>query len=65
MRAGLDEIAEVAGLIRDYPEKPPAGQWTWASDAEQAMQYRTWITTGWPRETRGFVNPYGGMAFGR
>lgn len=65
VRAGLDEIPEVAAAIRDYPAKPPAGQWAWASDAERAMQYHGWITTGWPARTHDVANPYGGMAFGR
>ena len=65
VRSGLEEIAEVAAAMRAYPEKPPEGQWAWASDAEQAMQYRAWITTGWPGQTHDFANPYGGMAFGR
>jgi hypothetical protein len=65
VREGLDEIAEVAAAMRDYPDKPPEGQWAWASDAEQAMRYHSWITSGWPRETHDFANSYGGMAFDR
>ena len=55
IRDGLRDIVSVSALIRDYPAKPPAGQWEWAKDAEQAMKYHQSITTGWPK--------YGGMAF--
>ena len=41
--------------MRAYPSPPPKGQWEWAKDADQAMKYHEWITTGWPK--------YGGMAF--
>jgi hypothetical protein len=64
VRDGLREIGEVAAVMRAYPSKPPAGQWEWVRDADQAMQYREWITTGWPKTTHNFANPYGGMAFG-
>ncbi len=63
VREGLDEIIEVAAEIRAYPDKPPAGQWEWAKDADQAMKYHEWITTGWPMTTRDFANPYGGMTW--
>ena len=49
IRDGLRDIATVSALIRDYPAKPPAGQWEWAKDADQAMRYHEWITNGWPR----------------
>ena len=63
VRDGLREIEEVSVAMRAYPVKPPTGQWEWARDASQAMQYHAWITTGWPSATRGFANPYGGVAF--
>jgi hypothetical protein len=63
VREGLREIREVAAAIEGYPAPPPAGQWDWVGDARQARRYAEWITTGWPRETRGFRNPYGGVAF--
>ena len=37
---GLHAIDTVAAAIRTYPSPPPAGQWTWASDADQAIGYR-------------------------
>ena len=63
VREGLAEIRAVAREIQEYPLKPPSGQWTWEEDAEQALQYHQWITTGWPAETRGFRHPYAGLAF--
>lgn len=63
LQEGLREIVDVSAAIRAYPDKPPVGQWNWAADAEQAMRYHDWITTGWPRATRGVPNPYGGLAF--
>jgi len=64
VRESLRDIREVAQAIRDYPEKPAAGQWNWVEDADTAMAYYEWMTTtGWPAETRGFVNPYGGLTF--
>jgi hypothetical protein len=63
-RSGLREIPELARAIRDYPVKPPAGQWDWVTDAETATRYFDQITrTGWPAETRGVRNPYGGVVF--
>ncbi|MDQ2668174.1 MAG: hypothetical protein M3Z05_19560 [Gemmatimonadota bacterium] len=64
IRDGLREIVEVSNAIRARGEKSPHGQWEWAKDAELAMKYHQWITTGWPRETHSYVNPYGGVAFG-
>lgn len=61
--ARVAEIDEVAGGIAEYPVKPPPGQWSWVEDAARARQYQQWITTGWPKETRGYENPYGGLAF--
>ena len=55
VRDGLRDIAAVSALMRNYPAKPPAGQWEWAKDADQAMRYHELITSGWPK--------YGGMAF--
>jgi hypothetical protein len=63
VREGLAEIRRVADEIRAYPAKPAEGQWKWVEDADQALRYHEWITTGWPKETRGFPNPYGGLAF--
>lgn len=56
IRDGLRDIVAVSALMRDYPAKPPAGQWEWAKDADQAMRYHDLITKGWPK--------YGGMKFG-
>ena len=55
IRVGLRDIETVSAAIRGYPAPPPVGQWEWAKDADQAMQYRAWITTGWPK--------YGGLRF--
>jgi hypothetical protein len=55
VREGLAEIADVAPKMRAYPSPPPAGQWDWAKDSEQAMRYHEWITKGWAK--------YGGQAF--
>ena len=63
VRDGLREIVETSAAMRAYPAKPPVGQWEWAKDAEQAMRYHEWITTGWPKSTHGYANPYGGVAF--
>ena len=63
VREGLREIEELDAEIRNYPVKPQSGQWVWEEDAEKAMEYHQWITTGWPAETRGFRNPYAGLAF--
>jgi hypothetical protein len=64
VRKGLAGIQDVARLIRAYPVKPPAGQWDWAKDADQAEKYSNWITRdGFPAETRGFKNPHAGMTF--
>lgn len=63
VRDGLAEIEVVAQAIEEYPTKPPAGQWTWVEDAGRARQYHRWITGGWPAVTRGYRNPYGGLAF--
>ncbi|HKH90635.1 MAG TPA: hypothetical protein VKA54_02465 [Gemmatimonadaceae bacterium] len=55
IRDGLRDIVTVSALIRAYPTPPPAGQWEWAKDADQAMKYREWITGGWAK--------YGGVRF--
>ena len=47
IRDGLRDIVTVSTLIRDYPTKPPVGQWEWAKDAEQAMKYRERILKEW------------------
>lgn len=60
----LSEIQEVAGLIQNYPEKPPVGQWKWINDAEKAMRYYERITQGtWPAETSGFGTGLNGVVF--
>jgi hypothetical protein len=62
----LDEIPDLARAIRDYPVKPPAGQWNWIEDADAATAYYERITTsGWPKETHGVANPYAGLKFPR
>lgn len=64
VRAALNDIPELARAIREYPVKPATGgQWNWVEDADEAMRYYNWITTGWPKDTRGFPNPYAGMTF--
>jgi len=63
VREGLAEMRAVAREIESYPVKPAVGQWNWVEDAEKAMEYHRWITTGWPMETSGTRNPYGGLAF--
>jgi hypothetical protein len=64
LRAALDELPVIAREIREYPVKPPVGQWNWLDDAEMAMQYYEQITrTGWPAETHGAANPYAGLTF--
>jgi hypothetical protein len=65
VRWALKEIPELARAIREYPVKPAAGgQWNWVDDADEAMRYYDWIVrTGWPKETRGFPNPYAGLTF--
>jgi acetyl esterase/lipase len=63
-REALTEIPALAREIRDYPVKPPVGQWNWAADADAAMRYYDAIVrTGWPRETHGVVNAYAGLTF--
>lgn len=66
VREALDDIPGVARAIRDYPAKPAAGQWNWVEDADAAIRYYELITAaGWPKETRGVPNPYGGLTFPR
>ncbi len=60
-QAGLNEIKMVVPRIRDYPRKPPAGQWDWRKDADTAERYYNWIVRdGWPMKTGLGTNPYGG-----
>jgi hypothetical protein len=59
----LNEIKEVAALMRAYPVKPATGQWDWKRDPNDAEQYFNWIVNGWPAQTRNQSNPYGGMKF--
>jgi hypothetical protein len=64
VRSALKQIPELARSIREYPAKPATGgQWNWVDDADEAMRYHEWITRGWPKETRGFPNPYAGLTF--
>lgn len=64
MREALEQLPSAAREIETYPHPVPAGQWNWREDAVQAMWYYTTITeTGWPAETGGYENPYGGMVF--
>jgi hypothetical protein len=64
VREGLKEMNEVADEIKDYPVMPPAGQWNWIEDADMAKRYYNWIVNeGWPRQTRGYDNPYGNLKF--
>lgn len=63
-RQGLAEIRQVAKLIREYPVKPPVGQWNWTKDADNAERYFNWIVRdGWPARTRDIANPAAGMKF--
>jgi len=63
--AALKQIPDLARTIREYPVKPATGgQWNWVEDADEAMRYYDWIVkSGWPKETRGFPNPYAGLTF--
>ncbi len=61
----IDEIPDLARAIREYPVKPPAGQWTWVEDADAAMRFHQQITGGWPAQTHGVANPYAGVKFPR
>ncbi len=64
VREALAEIPVIAQQIQDYPARPPVGQWNWTEDATAARRYFEQITrTGWPKQTRGITNPYGGMTF--
>jgi hypothetical protein len=64
VRQALDEIPDLARAIREYPAKPPAGQWNWVGDADAAIRYHEQIThTGWPKESHGVPNPYAGVTF--
>ncbi|MCC5830459.1 MAG: hypothetical protein JJU36_13520 [Phycisphaeraceae bacterium] len=63
-RQGLLRMKQVAQEIRDYPIKPPTGQWEWISDAQTADRYWRWIVEeGWPERTRGFETGMGGKTF--
>jgi hypothetical protein len=39
LRESMAELPRVAQDIHAYPQKPPAGQWNWAADADAAMRY--------------------------
>ncbi len=63
-REGLLGMREIARDIREYPVKPPAGQWNWVEDADMADQYWHWIVEeGWPSRTRGHDTGLGGVTF--
>lgn len=61
----MNEIPDLARAIREYPVKPPAGQWNWVEDADAAMRVHAQITGGWPARTHGVANPYAGVKFPR
>ena len=64
LEGGLKEIKEVGALMRNYPNKPPVGQWNWLQDADTADKYFIWIVRdGWPAKTFGSPNPNAGMTF--
>jgi hypothetical protein len=64
LRSALQELPVIAGEIREYPVKPPVGQWNRLDDADMAMQYYEQIThRGWPAQTHGATNPYAGLTF--
>ena len=64
VRDGLKEMLVVAEEIENFPVTPALGQWKWPRDAERARRYYRWIVEeGWPEETDGFRNSYGGMTF--
>ena len=61
---GLRRIRVIVPLVRNYPVKPPVGQWNWTKDADQAEKIFHWITRdGFPPETRGFKSPHAGKTF--
>jgi hypothetical protein len=39
LRESMTELPRVAQEIREYPVKPPVGQWNWAADADAALRY--------------------------
>lgn len=64
VREALAEVPVIAQQVESYPVKPPVGQWNWVEDAAAARRYYDQITrTGWPKQTRGTTNPYGGLTF--
>jgi hypothetical protein len=64
VRETLLEIPRLAEEMRNFPAKPPAGQWNWVEDADEAMRYYNAIVhTGWPAKTNGADNPYAGVTF--
>lgn len=63
-RNGLLDMRRIARAIREYPVKPPRGQWTWVEDADMADRYWTWIVEeGWPARTGQYETGLGGMTF--
>ncbi|MFW5869452.1 MAG: hypothetical protein ACOCVI_00985 [Planctomycetota bacterium] len=63
-KQGLLEMRKLAGEIRNYPVKPPKGQWNWVEDADMADQYWTWIVEeGWPAKTKGHETGLAGRTF--
>jgi hypothetical protein len=55
IRDGLRGIDEVSARMRAYPSPPPAGQWEWVKDADQALKYRESISKGWPKYGEAFT----------
>ena len=39
VREAMTELPAIAREVREYPVKPPIGQWNWAADADAAMRY--------------------------
>lgn len=44
---GLNGINKVSEQIKNYPVKPPSGQWNWVSDAQMAENIYNKILNGW------------------
>jgi hypothetical protein len=62
LRSALRELRETAVDIRDYPVKPPVGEWNWVADAETALRYYRYAAeSGWPSHTRGIPNRCAGV----
>lgn len=63
VQEGLAEIDWAAKFIRDYPVRPPEGEWRWVEDPEKALEYARWIQTGWPTQTHGEAESAAGCTF--